>query len=80
MTKLNHYTPGTPLARLLAPLVATAVSYLPPRALRPIAKPCMRLCRESRRPRLRRFASRTIDLVVGDGMTIRVNRQYARRR
>ena len=49
MTKLTCYTPGTPLARVVAPLVATAVSYLPPRALRPIAKPCMRLCRESRR-------------------------------
>ena len=80
MTKLTHYTPRSALARLLAPLAAAAVSYLPPRALRPIAVPCARWGRESRRPRLRRHADRTINLVVGDGMTIRVNRQCAKER
>lgn len=80
MTKLTHYTPRSALARLLAPPVATAVSYLPPRALRPIAVPCARLGRESRRPALRRHADRTINLIVGDGMTIRVNRRCAKKR
>ncbi len=80
MRKLNHYTPRTRLARLLAPFVATAVSHLPPRALRPIAVPCVRWGRESRRPALRRRADRTINLIVGDGMTIRVNRRCAKER
>jgi len=80
MTKLTHYTPRSALARLLAPLVATAVSYLPPQALRPIAVPCARFSRESRRFALRRHADRTINLIVGDGMTIRVNRRCAEER
>jgi len=78
MTKLTYYTPRSPLAQALAPLVATAVSYLPPRALRPIVKPCARWANESRRPGLRRLADRTIDLVVGDGMWIRVKRRGRR--
>ena len=63
MTQLSYYTPRSPLARLLAPLVAGAVSYLPPRALRPLVRPCVRA-----------------DLVVGDGMAIRVRRRRSRSR
>ena len=78
MTKLTYYTPRSPLASALAPLAASAASYLPPRALRPLIRPCVRWTRESRRPGLRRLADRTIDLVVGDGMWIRVKRRGRR--
>jgi hypothetical protein len=79
MTKLTYYTPRSRPARLFAPLVATAASYLPPRTLRPIVKPCVRCANHSRRPNLRRAAARAIDLVVGDGMSIRVTRRHQRR-
>ena len=79
MTKLTYYTPRSPLASALAPLVATAASYLPPRALRPLVRPCVRWTRESRRPGLRRLADRAINLVAGDGMSIRVKRQHGGR-
>ena len=79
MTKLTYYTPCSPLERLLAPAVAVAASHVPPRGLRPVVKPCVRLCRHSRRPALRHSAWRAIDLVVGDGMAIRVRRQRAGR-
>jgi len=79
MTKLTYYTPRSPLTRLAAPLVATAVSYLPPRALRPFVVPLRELSNRSRRPALRRCATRAIDLVVGDGMSIRVKRQHTGR-
>ena len=78
MTKLTYYTPRRALTRLLAPPVARAVSYLPPRALRPIVKPCVRAANESRRPRLPRRADRAIYLLVGDGMSIRIKRQHAK--
>jgi len=68
MTKLTFYTPRSPLTRLLAPLVANAASYFPPEALRPVVRPCVRASNHSRRPALRRHASRTINLIVGDGM------------
>jgi hypothetical protein len=42
--------------------------------------PCARWGRESRRPALRRHADRTINLIVGDGMTIRVNRHCTKKR
>ena len=80
MTQLTYYTPRSPLTRLLAPLLAGAVSYLPPRALRPLVGPCVRACRASRRPGLRRRASHTIDPVAGDGMAIRVRRLRSRSR
>lgn len=78
MTKLTYYTPRSPLQRLLAPLVANAVSYLPPRALRPIVRPCVRASNHSRRPALRRRATRAINLIVGDGMAIRIKRHSAK--
>ena len=78
MTKLTYCTPRSPLARLLAPAAAVAASHLPPRALRPVVRRCVWLSRESRRPRLRRRAMRAIDLLAGDGMSIRVKRQHAR--
>jgi len=78
MTKLTHYTPRTPLTRALAPLVATVASYLPPRALRPIVKPCARWANQSRRPGLRRRANRTIYLLAGDAMWIRIKRRGRR--
>ena len=80
MTKLTYYTPHSRLARLIAPLLANAASYFPPRALRPIVRPCVRAWRHSRRPALRRRASRAIDLIVGDGMAIRIKRQHPRSR
>ena len=80
MTQLSYYTARSPLTRLLAPLLAGAVSYLPPPALPPLLRPCARACRASRRPGLRRRASHTIDLVAGDGMAIRVRRQHSRSR
>ena len=76
MSQLTYYTPRSPLARALAPLAAVGASYLPPPALRPLVKPCVRCSNESRRPRARRLASRTIDLLVGDGMSLRVKRQH----
>ena len=75
ITKLSYYTPRSALARLVAPLAATAVSYLPPRALRPLLVPLREISNHSRRPALRRRATRAIHLVVGDGMSIRVRRQ-----
>ena len=78
MTKLTYYTPRTPVAHLVAPLVATAASYLPPRALRPIVVPLRELSNRSRRPALRRRATRAINLIVGDGMSIRVKRRGRR--
>jgi len=80
MTKLTYYTPRTPIAQLVAPLVATAVSYLPPRALRPLVVPLRDISNRSRRPTLRTRAIRAINLIVGDGMSIRVKRQHAGRR
>ena len=79
MTKLSFYTPRSPAARLVAPLVATAVSYLPPRALRPLVVPLREISNHSRRPALRRRATRAIHLVVGDGMSMRVKRQHGGR-
>lgn len=74
MTKLTMFTPRSRLQRLLAPLVANAVSYLPPRALRPFVVPLRDISNNSRR-RARRLATRAIHLLVGDGMAIRVRRQ-----
>ncbi len=77
MTKLTYYTPRAPLTRLVAPLVATAMSYLPPEVLRPFVVPLGDISNRSHRPALRRVATHAIDLVVGDGMSIRVRRQHA---
>jgi len=78
MRQLTYYTPRTQLARVSLPLVAVAASYLPPRALRPIVKPCARWANQSRRPRLRRHADRTVYLLAGDAISIRVRRQRRR--
>jgi hypothetical protein len=78
MTKLTFYTPRSPLTRLIAPLAANAVSYLPPRALRPLVVPLRDVSNHSRRPVLRRRATLAIYLIVGDGMTIRIKRRGRR--
>lgn len=79
MTKLTMFTPQTRLQRLLAPIVANAVSYLPPRALRPFVAPLREVSNNSRRRRAGRLATRTIYLIAGDGMAIRINRQHGGR-
>jgi len=79
MTKLTYYTPRSPLTRLVAPVMGTAVSYLPPRALGPFVVALRELSNRSRRPALRGRAIRTIDLVAGDGMSIRLKRQHTGR-
>ena len=79
MTKLTMFTPRTRLQRLLAPPAANAVSYLPPRALRPIVVPLREVSNNSRRRRARRLATCAIYLIVGDGMTIRTRRQHGGR-
>jgi len=76
MTKLTYYTPHSPLTRRLAPLVANVASCFPPRALRPIVRPYVRASNNSRRVAVRRHAIRTIALIVGDGMAIRIKRQH----
>ena len=79
MRRLVYYTPRTPLGRLVAPPAAVTASLFHPRALRPLVKPLLRLGNHARRPGVRRRAARGIDLVVGDGMAIRVRRQRAGR-
>jgi len=79
MTKLTYYTPRSPLGRLLAPPVATAASYFPPRLLRPVVVPLRDISNNSRRPGARWHAIRAINLIDGDGMAIRTRRQHAGR-
>ena len=79
MLRLTYFQPRARSCAAVAPLVALAASYIPPRWLRYAIKPIRALSNSAPRPRTRpliRAATRAIDLLVGDGVAIRVARQH----
>ncbi len=78
MTQLTYFTPRTSACATVAPHVALTASYVPATVLRRVVRPLLALTRSTPRPRTRpliRAASRAIDLLVADGVAIRVTRQ-----